>query len=519
MINFFEFVITRKEEILKLLFQHIYLTFGAILVAILIGIPLGILITKVKSLQKPISGFINIIQSIPSMALLGLLIPILGIGSIPAITMVVLYSLLPIVKNTYTGLTNIDQNILESSKGMGLTSKQTLKLVQMPLALPLIMSGVRISAVTAVGLMTLAAFIGAGGLGYLVYSGIQTANNSMILAGAIPSCILAILIDFLFGKIENVITPKGLNKTKSNSNSKSTILKVTLVAIILAFIGTSLFTVFKPKKDTIVIGAKNYSEQLILGNIYADLVEEYTDLKVDRKLGLSGSSVTMNALTSGEIDVMIEYTGTLYLNVLKQEPNNDSEFVYSKSKELLEEKNNLTLLDPLGFSNTYTLAMKPDIADKYGITTISDLAKVSSELTFGPTLEFLNRADGYPNLSKEYNLNFKEAIGIDGALRYTAIKNNNVDVTDAFSTDGLLKSYNLKVLEDDLNFFPPYYAVPIVNMDTLSEYPELEAVLNMLANTINEDTMIDLNYKVDDLGMDSATVANEYLISQGLINN
>jgi len=519
MSNFFDFLITRKEEIINLFFQHIYLTFGAILVALLIGIPLGILITKVKSLQKPISGFINIIQSVPSMALLGLLIPILGIGSVPAITMVVLYSLLPIVKNTYTGLTNIDPNILESARGMGLTNNQTLRLVQMPLALPLIMSGVRISAVTAVGLMTLAAFIGAGGLGYLVYSGIQTANNNMILAGAIPSCILALLIDFLFGKIEDAITPKGLNKNKSNSKSKSTILKVTLFAIILAFIGTSLYTVFKPKKDTIVISSKNYSEQLILGNIYADLVENYTDLNVNRKLGLSGSSVTMNALNSGEIDVMIEYTGTLYLNVLKQEPNNDSEFVYSKSKELLEKNNNLTLLDPLGFSNTYTLAMKPEIANKYGISTISDLAKVSSEFSFGPTLEFLNRADGYPNLSKEYNLNFKDNTGIDGALRYTAIENNNIDVTDAFSTDGLLKTYNLKVLKDDLNFFPPYYAVPIVNMDTLKKYPELETVLNMLSNTINEETMIDLNYKVDDLGEDPAKVAKEYLVSQGLTNN
>lgn len=519
MSNFFDFLITRKEEIINLLFQHIYLTFGAILIALLVGIPLGILITKVKSLQKPISGFINIIQSVPSMALLGLLIPVLGIGSVPAITMVVLYSLLPIVKNTYTGLTNIDPNILESAKGMGLTGNQTLRLVQMPLALPLIMSGVRISAVTAVGLMTLAAFIGAGGLGYLVYSGIQTANNNMILAGAIPSCILALLIDLLFGKIENAITPSGLNKNKPNSKSKSTILKVTLFAILFTFIGSSLFTIFKPKKDTIVIGAKNYSEQLVLGNMYADLVEEYTDLNVDRKLGLSGSSVTMNALNSGDIDVMIEYTGTLFLNVLKQEPNNDSEFVYSKSKELLEEKYNLTLLDSLGFSNTYTLAMKPEVADKYGINTISDLTKVSSELTFGPTLEFLNRSDGYPNLSKAYNLNFKDSVGMDGALRYTSLENNNSDVTDAFSTDGLLKSYGLKVLEDDLNFFPPYYAVPIVNMDTLLKYPELQDVLNMLANTMDEETMIDLNYRVDDLGEDPARVAKDYLESQNLLNN
>lgn len=515
MSNFFEFVISRKEEIINLFFQHIYLTFGAILLAILIGIPLGILITKVKLLQKPISGLINIIQAVPSMALLGLLIPILGIGSVPAITMVVLYSLLPIVKNTYTGLTNIDPNLLESARGMGLTNNQILRLVQMPLALPIIMSGVRISAVTSVGLMTLAAFIGGGGLGYLVYSGIQTVNNNMILAGAIPSCILALLIDFLFGKIETLITPKGLNPT--NNKPKSIGLKITLFILLFTFIGSSLFSILKPKDKTIVIGARGFSEQLILGNMYAELIEEYTNLNVDKKFSLAGSSVSMTALYAGEIDLAIEYTGSLYINVLKQEPSSNSNFVYSSSKELMEKNHHLTILDPIGFSNTYTLAMKPDIADKYGINSISDLSKVSSELVFGPTLEFLNRVDGFPNLSSTYNLNFKDIVGMDGALRYTAIDGGNCDVVDSFSTDGLLKSFSLKVLEDDLNYFSPYDAVPIVRMETLEEYPELEPVLNMLSGKINEETMIELNYKVDELGEDPSNVAKDYLYSENLI--
>lgn len=155
--NFFSFLIDKKEEIVRLLLQHMYLTLGAILISVLIGIPLGILITKSKPCRKPILNFINLVQAIPSMALLGLFIPILGIGTVPAITTVVLYSLLPIIKNTYVGLTSIDPNILEASHGMGLTGSQTLRLIQFPLALPIIMSGIRISAVTAVGLMTLAA--------------------------------------------------------------------------------------------------------------------------------------------------------------------------------------------------------------------------------------------------------------------------------------------------------------------------------------------------------------------------
>ncbi|MGO0942308.1 ABC transporter permease, partial [Clostridioides difficile] len=202
MANFFNFILLQKDKIIELLIQHMSLTVTSILIAIIVGVPLGIIISRISSLRKFVLGFVNLVQAVPSMALLGLLVPILGIGSKPAIFMVVVYSLLPIVKNTYIGITSIDPVVLESAKGIGLTRNQTLFKIQFPLALPIIMGGVRISAVTAVGLMTLAAFIGAGGLGYLVFSGVQTVNNNMILAGAIPSCIIALLVDYLFSKIE-----------------------------------------------------------------------------------------------------------------------------------------------------------------------------------------------------------------------------------------------------------------------------------------------------------------------------
>lgn len=208
--GFFYFVFSRKSEILKLLWQHIELTLLAVLIAVIVGIPLGIFIAKVKKLSKPILGITNLIQAIPSLALLGFLIPVLGIGSKPAIVMVVLYSLLPIVKNCYTGLSNISDDILEAAKGMGMTKNQILRKVQLPLAMPIIMAGIRISAVTAVGLMTIAAFIGAGGLGQMVFTGVQSVNNNMILAGAIPACILALLMDYIIGKLEKKIVPKGI---------------------------------------------------------------------------------------------------------------------------------------------------------------------------------------------------------------------------------------------------------------------------------------------------------------------
>ena len=201
----FNYLIENKEQIISLCIEHIKLTSLALLIAIIIGVPIGILISYKKKLNKPVLGITSVAQAIPSMALLGFMIPFLGIGTIPAIVVVVLYSLLPIIKNTYTGISNIPSSTIEAATGIGLTKAQILTKIQIPEALPIIMAGVRISSVSAVGLMTMAAFIGGGGLGYLIFSGIRTVNNYQILAGAIPACILALLVDYFFGAIEKLV--------------------------------------------------------------------------------------------------------------------------------------------------------------------------------------------------------------------------------------------------------------------------------------------------------------------------
>ena len=212
MITLFNYMVDHGAQIWSLTVEHIEMTAIAVGISILIGVPLGILISYVKKMDKPVIGAANVVQAIPSMALLGLGIPLMGIGVLPAIVMVIIYSLLPIIKNTYTGISGIDPQMVEAAHGIGLTKWQVLKKVKLPMALPVIMAGVRISAVTAVGLMTMAAFIGAGGLGYLVFSGIRTVNNYQILAGAIPACILALIVDFLMGLIEKLVTPISLQK-------------------------------------------------------------------------------------------------------------------------------------------------------------------------------------------------------------------------------------------------------------------------------------------------------------------
>lgn len=529
MANFLNYLITEKSKIIGLLLQHVELTAIAIILAIVIGVPLGILISNFKSVRKYVLGVINIAQAVPSMAFLGLLVPILGIGSTPAIFMVILYSLLPIVKNTCTGISGIDKGIIESATGIGLTSRQILFKIQLPLALPIIMAGVRISAVTAVGLMTLSAFVGAGGLGYLVFSGVQTVNNTMILAGAVPACILALLVDFIFSKIELMVTPAGISnnerkrarKEKQAKNSKKNAKRNKVIAVLVALIlvcvgcGGYIYSSLN-KKDTIVVGSKDFTEQLILGNMYADLLEEYTDYNVERKLNL-GTTVLWNSIVQKKVDVCVDYTGTILVNIMKEQPEGSADDVYNHVKSCVSKDYNLQLLDPIGFNNTYTLAMEKDVAKKYNINTYSDLAKYSDEMIFSPTLEFENRDDGLPGLSDMYNLKFKDVKSMDGSLRYQALTSKDAQVIDAFSTDGLLEKFHLKVLEDDKNYFPPYYATPIINKDTLKAHPELEEVLNKLSGQIDEQTMIKLNYKVDELGQSPEKVAHDFLVEKNLI--
>jgi len=519
--SFISFVIDRKSEIIDLFIQHIQLTIFSILIAVVIAIPLGILIVRYRKLSVPVIGVTNVVQSVPSLALLGFLIPVLGIGSKPAIIMVVMYSLLPIVKNTFTGLTNINPALIEAADGMGLTNTQVLLKVRFPLAMPIIMSGIRISAVTAVGLMTIAAFIGAGGLGYLVFSGVQTVNNNMILAGAIPACFLAIALDFIIGKVEDIVVPEGIKVDHSESKKSKTFLgnkkfQIWASIIVLIIIVSSVATSFFGSKDTIVVASKNFNEQLILGDMEASLIEAKTKIKVTRKLNLGGTNVVFSAMKSKDVDLYVEYTGTGLVNILKKPTMTDPTKVYNIVKKDFAKDYGFELMNPLGFNNTYVIAVKKDFATKNNLNAISDLAKVSSTLNAGVTMEFANRPDGFPGLQKSYGLNFKNVKGIDGGLRYTALEKGETQVLDAFSTDGLLKKFNLKLLKDDKNFFPPYYAVPIVRADTLKKYPELKGVLHLLDGKITDDDMRNMNYKVDN-GAQSRTVAEDFLRSKNLI--
>lgn len=526
-LSFFTYASDNRVQILSLLLEHIRLTAVSVGLAILIGVPLGILISYVRRLGKPILGVANVIQAIPSMALLGFAIPFLGIGTMPAVVMVVLYSLLPIIKNTYTGVESISPSMLEAAEGIGMTKFQVLRKVRIPLALPVIMAGVRISAVTAVGLMTMAAFIGGGGLGYLVFSGIRTVDNNQILAGAIPACLLALFVDFLVGTVEKLVTPVSLQKTASagaspqkRNRGRKAVLGVSAAALVLLFAVNGVMGMVKAGdgKETVTVGGKDFTEQVVLTHLAADMIESNTGLSVNRRPMLGGTQVCFGAMKSGQIDLYIDYTGTCYGDTLDHPPISDMDKVYQTVKNEYKSKFGIDVLRQMKFNNTYTLAVKPETAEQYGLSSMSDLARAADRLVLSPTLEFLNREDGFPGLEKAYGLKFKDVKGIDGSPRYTALMNKESDVVDSFATDGLLKKFQLVVLKDDKNFFPPYYAVPLVRDEVLQKHPELEGVLEKLGEVLTDDVMSELNYRVDELKIEPEKVAKDFLKEKGLVS-
>jgi len=272
------------------------------------------------------------------------------------------------------------------------------------------------------------------------------------------------------------------------------------------------------EKKSVVIGSKDFSENIILGEMFAQLIENNTDIEVVRKLNMGGTFVCFEAIKNGDIDIYPEYTGTGLTAQLKMDVITDSEEAYRVVAEEFNKQFNIKWLSPLGLNNTYTLAVTQEVVEEYGVETFSDLAAVSEGLIFGAEHEFFNRQDGFEGLVDAYDMKFKgEPKKMQVALKYQAIGNGDMDVTDAFATDGQIIQYNLKILEDDKGFFPPYYVAPIVKNETLEQFPELEGVLDMLAGLVDDATMTELNYRVDVEGESVEAVATDFLTNAGLL--
>jgi osmoprotectant transport system substrate-binding protein/osmoprotectant transport system permease protein len=518
-VTLIEFFSRNSGELTTLTLEHLFLVVVSTGIAILIGVPLGILLTRRPALSKPVLGFANIMQTVPSLALFGFLIPLNvylfhvkivgGIGARTAIVALVLYALLPIIRNTFTGISNVDPAIRDAGRGMGMTDRQLLLRVELPLALGVIIAGVRVATVICVGTATIAAAIDAGGLGRYIFRGLRANDNVLILAGAVPAALIAVAADLLLGYVERTIQFTSAVRTNSRKLLWSSGI------VILAFAGLVYFIVGK-STGRIAVGSKDFTEQVILGEILAQVIEGKTGTEVVRRFDLGGN-LAHDAMIAGEIDVYVEYTGTALLAILKEKPMADPQQVYQKVKDDYAKRFQLEWTEPLGFNNTFAILVRAEDAEKLGLKTVSDASKVSPQWRAGFGQDFMSRADGYPGFARAYGLRFKEIREMDLSLTYRSLAEKQVDLIAGNSTDGLISRYGLVQLEDDRHYFPPYDAVPVARQGTLQKYPELRALLQQLGGTLTVDEMRKLNYAVDGEKRQPREVAREFLQRKGIL--
>ena len=493
----------------NLTIEHVLISLLAISIASVLGIILGIIISEYRRFSGLILGTVNILYTIPSIALLGFFITITGVGNTTALIALIIYALLPIIRSTYTGIVNINPLIIEASEGMGSTKLQQLFKVKLPLALPVLMSGIRNMVTMTIALAGIASFVGAGGLGVAIYRGITTNNSAMTFLGSLLIALLALIFDFILGIMEKRLTNHKRTKYKVN-------FKLVILGLFIIIFG-AYFSLNSKKDKTINIATKPMTEGYILGQMLTELIEQDTDLKVNMTTGVGGGTSNIQpAMVKGEFDLYPEYTGTSWDAVLKKEGSYD-ESKFDELQKEYKEKYNLEYVNLYGFNNTYGLAVNKDIAEKYNLKTYSDLAKVSNNLIFGAEYDFFEREDGYKELQKVYNMNFKKQIDMDIGLKYQAMKDKKIDVMVIFTTDGQLAISDVVILEDDKKMYPSYRAGTVVRSEILSEYPELKPVLEKLNNILDDKTMADLNYQVESEGKKPEDVAREYLQEKGLL--
>ncbi len=407
-----------------------------------------------------------------------------------------LYALLPVIRNTVTGILGIDPKVREAATAMGMTNGQILRMVELPLAMPVILTGIRVAVVISVGVATVAAAVGAGGLGTYIFRGLRQNDNNLLLAGAIASALLALLCDFALGQIE-----KSYAIGERVNSGRRKVVGFAVAAILAAVVGLS-FVSNSPSVNTnplnadgrkIVVGSKDFTESVILAEILAQILEKQ-GIAVERRFELGGN-IPHESLLSGQIDVYPEYTGTAFTAILKKKSITDPQAVYDQTKTEYAAQFNLALSPPLGFANDFAILVRGDVARQNNLKTISDAVPLAKNWQAGFGQDFMSRTDGYPGFSKAYGFNFtKQPREMDLSFTYRALQSGELDIIAGNSTDGLISALDLFQLADDKRYFPPYQAVFIARQDASKVLTDVFAKLN---NAVSTEEMRRLNYEVD----------------------
>lgn len=514
--SFFEFLQRNWRATLELTWDHLLLVVVSTAVAVAIGLPVGLLLTRRAALKRPVLAVANVLQTVPSLALFGLLIPLPlvgGIGARTAVVALVLYALLPVIRNTVTGVEGVERSVREAAVAMGMTDGQVLRQVELPLAAPVILAGVRVAAVISVGVATIAAAIGASGLGTYIFRGLRQYDNNLLLAGAVPAALLALAADAGIGFLEARLDPRR-RTSRSRSMKGALVMRLTWAAVAVAVLlaGVTLARRGSQGRD-VAVGSKDFTESIILAEMLAQTLEA-RGLKVERRFELGGN-LCHDSLVAGEIDAYPEYTGTSFTAILKHAPITDPRAVYEQVRREYAEKFDVEAGAPLGFSNDFAILVRGDDARRLNLKTVSDAAPHAREWRAGFGQDFMSRADGYEGFTRAYNLRFeKQPREMDLSLSYRALADGQVDIIAGNSTDGMISTLGLVQLEDDRRYFPPYEAVMLVRRDALARNEALRDALNQLGGAISTEEMRRLNYKVDGEKRAAADVVREWLASR-----
>ncbi len=497
---------------------HLELALVALLIGTAVSVPLGLWVTRHPRSERLVLGIASVIQTIPSLALLAIMVPALAalgalsaralgleissIGYLPAIIGLTLYSILPILRNTVIGISGVDPALVEAARGVGMTERQRLRLVELPLALPVIVAGIRTATVWVVGIATLSTPVGAPSLGNYIFSGLQTRNSTAVLVGCVAAAALALVLDALVHALE-----VGVQRRRR------AVIVATLGALglLYAYTAASLASgVLRHDTAQVTIGSKTFTEQYIVSEIMAGQITRSVGVPT-RVLPSLGSTVAFDALRSGAIDVYVDYSGTIWATVMKRsDVPADPKTVLAEVGRYLADTHGITLIGALGFENAYALAMRAAHARTLGVTRISELTAHAAGLEIAGDYEFFSRPE-WAALRKVYGLSFRAQRSMDSSLMYQAVAAAQVDVITAFSTDGRIAALDLVVLDDDRRAIPPYDAIMLASPRLARDQPRVVAALAALAGTIDAPTMRRLNAAVDQGGENPAAVARAFL--------
>lgn len=503
------------EQLPNLLGGHLSLAVPAIAVGVLISVPLGILCVKSAAVRGPVMTVISLVQTVPSIALLAIMVAVLGgtIGYRPAFIALLVYSILPIVRNTIVGLDSVDPAMREAARAVGMRPLQQLVKVELPLAFPVILAGIRTATVWVVGIATLSTPVGAPSLGNYIFSGLQLRDWQRVLFGCIATMSLSLVLDQLIALIETSLQRRRLALVWSATAALGVLLIIGLSPQFLTGTdrGFSRLAITQTVKEktpaeettvqplagqTVTIGAKGFTEQLILTELLAAEIESAGGQA--ERLGNMGSTIVFDALAKNTVDVSVDYTGTLWSTVFKEpEPLNRAAMLAAVTGRLFSEYG-IVALGSLGFENTYAMVVKAEQAEARGFSTIADITPLADRLRIGGDPEFFGRPE-WERVRSLYGLSAIEQVGMDSTFMYQAVADGQVDLAAGFSTDGRIDAYGLSVLEDSREAFPPYDALLLLSPKAAAKR-ELVAILRPLVNRISAAAMRAANRSVDEDG-------------------